>query len=194
MDYRIVVIGTSLGGLRALGVLLGGLPPDFALPIAIVQHRHNASDDALDAFLQGYCAAPVVEVEDKVAIRPGHIYLAPRDYHLLVEAHSFALSTESPVWYARPSIDVLFESAADSYGRYTIGVILTGASQDGARGLAAIKARGGLAVVQEPDTAECRVMPEAAIAATAVDNILPLPEIAPFLARIGQGSVRVYRE
>jgi two-component system, chemotaxis family, protein-glutamate methylesterase/glutaminase len=184
MVHKIVVVGISLGGLKALAVLLRGLPPDFMLPVAIVQHRHKDSDRSLDTFLQEYCALPISEVEDKVPIRPGHVYLAPADYHLLVERDGFALSTEAPVWYARPSIDVLFESAADAYGAFAVGVIMTGASQDGALGLAAIKARGGLAVVQEPATAECRVMPDAAIAATTVDCILPLEEIAPFLGKI----------
>ncbi len=188
MSFKIIVVGTSLGGLNALAVLLRGLPPDFMLPMAIVQHRHKDSDRSLDAFLQEYCALPIGEVEDKAPIMPGHVYLAPADYHLLVEPDGFALSTEAPVWYARPSIDVLFESAAGAYGAFAVGVIMTGASQDGALGLAAIKARGGLAVVQEPDTAECRVMPEAAIATAAVDCVLPLEEIAPFLMRITQRS------
>lgn len=181
MAFELVVVGTSLGGLRALEILLAGLPKSFPMSIAVVQHRHKASDNTLMTLLQQHSALPLKEPEDKEVLVPGWVYLAPADYHLLVEAGSFALSTDAPVWYARPSIDVLFESAADAYAQRVIGVILTGANQDGAQGLAKIKARGGLAVVQEPITAESRTMPKAAIAAVAVDWILPLEDIAPLL-------------
>jgi two-component system chemotaxis response regulator CheB len=123
----------------------------------------------------------VEEAEDKQPIEAGRVYLAPADYHLLVEGTSFALSTEAPVLSARPSIDVLFESAADAYAGRLIGVILTGASDDGARGLARIARAGGLAVAQEPATAECAVMPLAAISATHTRHVMPLERIAPFL-------------
>ena len=145
MAFKLIVIGTSWGGLRALKVLLSGLPKQFSVPIAIVQHRHKDSDNTLTLFLRRHSALPVEEAEDKAAIVPGQVYLAPADYHLLVEGGDavtqpyFALSTEAPVLYARPSIDVLFESAADAYAEGVVGVILTGASQDGARGLAKIK-------------------------------------------------------
>src|SRR5207247_10114796 len=119
--------------------------------------------------------------EDKTAIEPRHVYIAPSDYHLLVEAGSFALSVDERVQHARPSIDVLFESAADAYGDRVIGVILTGANEDGAAGLARTKARGGIAVVQDPSQAERRTMPDAAIAATVADAVLPLDQIGPFL-------------
>ncbi|MBI2876293.1 MAG: chemotaxis protein CheB, partial [Candidatus Tectomicrobia bacterium] len=151
-------------------------------PVAVAQHRQKGSDDTLAMLLQRFTVLSVGEAEDKEAILPGHIYLAPPDYHLLVEEGHFSLSTEAPVWYARPSIDLLFESAADAYAERVIGVILTGASPDGARGLARIKERGGLAIVQDPATAESRIMPEAAIAATEIDQILPLEAIGPFLA------------
>lgn len=189
-DYAMVVIGTSLGGLRALQVLLAGLPKDFPLPVAIAQHRHKNSDETLSLFLQQHCVLPVTEAEDKEAILPGRVYLAPADYHLLVEGDRFALSTEAPVCYARPSIDVLFESAADSYGEKAIGAILTGASSDGSQGLLQIKRRGGLAVVQEPTTAEAKTMPNAAIAAVAVDWIVPLGEIAPLIVKLCNRAVR----
>ena len=120
----------------------------------------------------------------------GRVYLAPRDYHLLVERGHFALSTEAPVYFARPSIDVLFESAADAYGEGVVGVVLTGANGDGARGLARIKAAGGLAVVQEPATARAPEMPSAAIEAADVDRVLPLPEIAAFLNGLGREAAR----
>ncbi|HJZ50438.1 MAG TPA: chemotaxis protein CheB [Roseiflexaceae bacterium] len=179
--YDIIVIGASLGGLRAMSVLLPGLPADFPLPIVLVQHRHVDPNGSLSAVLQRWSALAVEEVEDKQEIRSGRVYLAPSDYHLLVEPGSFALSTEAPVAYARPSIDVLFESAASAYGERSVGVILTGANDDGSRGLLRLKQCGGLALVQEPATAECAVMPAAAIAAVRVDHILALALIAPFL-------------
>lgn len=181
-NYEIIVTGASLGGLHALKTVLGALPEAFPLPLVVVQHREKSSDDTLSVILRKATTLPVLEVEDKQDVLPGRVYLAPPDYHLLVEGGHFALSTDAPVWYARPSIDVLFESAADVYAERVIGVILTGANQDGAQGLAAIKRRGGLAVVQDPATAESRAMPAAAIAAVAVDAILPLGEIGPFLS------------
>ncbi len=182
--FELVVVGTSLGGLYALEVLLSGLSKSFPLSMAVVQHRHKDSDNKLGAFLQRHSALPLKEAEDKAVILPGRVYLAPADYHLLVEPGRLALSTEAPVLYARPSIDVLFESAADAYGERLIGVILSGASHDGAQGLAKIKACGGLAVVQEPATAQSRTMPEAAIATVAVDSILMLEDIAPLLVKV----------
>lgn len=191
---KIVVIGASLGGLHALEVLLTGLPKNLGVPVAIAQHRHKDTNESLSAFLQHQCLLPVTEAEDKEAIAPGRVYLAPADYHLLVEAGHFALSTEAPVRYARPSIDVLFESVAEAYGNRAIGAILTGASNDGARGLLRIKAHGGLAVVQEPATAECSVMPRAAIyafeqqrltqAPVGIDWIVPLGDIAPLIVKL----------
>ncbi len=191
MIFELVVIGASWGGLKATEILLSGLPKDFPLAIAIAQHRHRNARELLSELLQEHSLLPVVEVEDKLAIVPGHIYLAPADYHLLVEPGNFALSTEAPVHYSRPSIDLLFESAADAYTHRAIGVILTGANQDGAQGLAALKRRGGLAIVQEPTEAESSFMPTAAIAATQVDHILPLAEIAPCLIKLadtGEGG------
>jgi len=188
MAFELVVVGTSLGGLEALHVLLTALPKNFPASMAVVQHRHKNSENTLSFFLQQHSVLPLKEPEDKEVIVPGNVYLAPADYHLLVEPGSFALSTEAPVEYARPSIDVLFESAADAYTKRVIGVILTGSNQDGAQGLAKIKARGGFAVVQEPATAFSRSMPEAAIAATKVDWILPLSEIGPFVVNLVNGT------
>ena len=184
MRPQLVVVGASLGGMRALAVLLGGLPGEFPTPLAIVQHRSADAAGALRRFLQEYSRLPVSEIEDKQPISPAQVYLAPADYHALIEVGTFALSTEAPVLYARPSIDVLFESAADAYAEQVVGVILTGASADGARGLARLKQRGGLTLVQSPITAECEVMPAAAIAATPVDWVLPLAEIAPLLVSL----------
>jgi len=184
MAFELVVIGTSWGGLRAIEILLSGLPKDFPLAIAIAQHRHKDAGDLLSELLQRHSLLPVIEAEDKHPIAPKHVYLAPADYHLLVEPGNFALSTEAPVLYSRPSIDLLFESAADAYTHRTIGVILTGANHDGSQGLATLKRRGGLAIVQEPAEAESSFMPTAAIAATQVDYILPLAKIASCLIQL----------
>jgi two-component system, chemotaxis family, protein-glutamate methylesterase/glutaminase len=184
VSFKIVVIGTSLGGLSALQHLLGDLSADFQIPVAIVQHRHKESDDTLRGLLQEYSLLPIREVEDKEEILPGQIYLAPADYHLLVEPGYFALSTEQAVSFARPSIDVLFESAADVYGSQAIGVILTGANHDGSAGLKKVKARGGVTIVEDPTTAVCGIMPAAAISTVAVDWIVSLSEISPLLINL----------
>ncbi|MBI4515666.1 MAG: chemotaxis protein CheB [Deltaproteobacteria bacterium] len=182
----IVVIGASLGGTRALQAVLPALPAGFPLPIAVVLHRSADSEAGLGSALQQDCRLTVVEAEDKQEIERGHVYLAPAGYHLLIEGGHCALSIEEPVNFALPSIDVLFESAADSCGERVVGVVLTGNSSDGAEGLATIKRHGGLVIVQDPATAEGTIMPAAAIAATKVDEILPLIEIGPFLARLAQ--------
>ncbi|MBA2525163.1 MAG: chemotaxis protein CheB [Pyrinomonadaceae bacterium] len=188
MAFEIVVVGASTGGLRALQVLLSGLPEEFPLPMVIVQHRGKDLETGLCEFLTRSSRLPVTEPEDKETVSPGHAYLAPRDYHLLIESGSFALSTESPVGFARPSIDVLFESAANEYKERAIGMILTGANHDGARGLAAIKAQGGLTLVEDPVTAACREMPDAAINLTKVDWILPLQEMAAELHKLSNNA------
>jgi two-component system chemotaxis response regulator CheB len=186
--FEIVVVGASVGGLKALQSLLSGLPPGFPLPVVMVQHRGNDSNIGLCEYLARSSSLPVREPEDKEAVLPGHAYLAPRDYHLLIEKRSFALSTDPPVTFARPSIDVLFESVADEYEKGVIGVILTGANRDGARGLANIKARGGLTLVQEPASATCAEMPQAAIDLSEVDWVLPLQEIAPCLNELSNST------
>jgi len=181
--YEILVIGTSRGGFDALKTLLSGLPENFSLPVAIVQHRHRTSDSQLASYIQKRSNLPVADADDKEQIRPGHVYLAPADYHLMIEKNHFVLSVDDPVHYSRPSIDVLFESATDSYRERVIGVILTGANRDGATGLRKIKENGGMALVQDPDEAEAPEMPRAAIAETNVDRVLPLSKIAPFILR-----------
>ena len=192
MAYELVVVGCSWGGLAALGRLLDHLPEDVDLPIVVAQHRGPDSlRGVLEATLRRRRPRPVVEVEDKDPIAPGRVYLAPPDYHLLVEPGSFALSVDEHVQYARPSIDVLFESAADAYGARVIGVVLTGANADGAAGLARIAERGGAAIVQDPSRSLRRAMPDAAIAATTADAVLPLEEIGNFLFGLCCGTVRV---
>jgi len=179
-----IVIGASLGGTRALHTVLSGLPPDWAEPVAVVIHRHRDSDSGLIEMLRESCAIAVEEACDKEPIRAGCVTLAPADYHLLVEPTHFSLSTDDWVQFARPSIDVLFESAADAFGPRVLGVILTGASADGSRGAAEIKRRGGRLIVQDPATAASPVMPAAALAAATADHICPLPQIAPLLIRL----------
>ncbi|MEA2206340.1 MAG: two-component system, chemotaxis family, protein-glutamate methylesterase/glutaminase [Blastocatellia bacterium] len=188
MDFDIVVVGTSTGGLKALQVLLSGLPADFPLPVVIVQHRAKGSDIGLRDYLQQSSHMPVIEPDDKEALLPGRVYLAPRDYHLLIENGALALSTAPPLAHARPSIDMLFETAADNYAERVIGVILTGANYDGAQGLSRIKARGGLTLVQDPLSAACPQMPAAALEATRADAVLPLDQMAARLQELTNPS------
>src|SRR6266516_2394533 len=180
--YDLVCIGASWGGLAAVGQVLADLPVEVDLPIAIAQHRHpDAPERTLAELLQAQTDRPVLDVEDKMAIEPCHVYIAPPNYHLLVERGSFALSVDERIQFARPSIDVLFETAAHAYGTGVIGIILTGANEDGAEGLARIKQVGGVALIQDPVGAARRMMPDAAISATAADAILPLEEIGKFI-------------
>ena len=174
-----VAIGVSSGGVSALKILLGALPADFPLPILIVQHISPDAGDGMAKLLNNCCAIRVKEADEQDEILPATVYLAPPNYHLLVEQEGrLALSADPPVSYARPSVDVLFESAAQAYGRGLIGVVLTGANFDGANGARAIKERGGMVVVQDPADAEAKQMPSAALAATQPDHVLPLAEIA----------------
>jgi two-component system, chemotaxis family, protein-glutamate methylesterase/glutaminase len=180
--YEVICVGASWGGLDAVGRLLADLRAGVDLPVVIAQHRHPTSTPGgLAELLRLRVKRPVQDAEDKMPIERGKVYIAPPDYHLLVERGSFALSVDERVQFARPSIDVLFESAAYAYGPDAIGIILTGANEDGAAGLAAIKQRGGVALVQDPAGATRRTMPDAAIAATVADAVLPLDEIGNFL-------------
>jgi len=181
MSGRFVAIGTSLGGFHALKTVLGALPRDFPLPVGVIQHRSHDDSEAFASLLPVHTELPVIEVDDKDVIKEGHIYICPPNYHLLIDEDHFALSTDGQVLHARPSIDVFFESAAEAFGNGVIGVLLTGMSRDGTAGLAKIKQNGGVIIVQDPMEAEGRVMPEAAISSLAVDKVLPLVEIAPFL-------------
>jgi two-component system chemotaxis response regulator CheB len=187
VGYDLVVVGTSWGGLAALRTLVGGLSDTFLMAVTLVQHRHKDSDHLLRSLLQERSSLRVFEVEDKMPIEHGHIYVAPPDYHTLIEPGHFSLSTEAPVRFSRPSIDVTFSSAADSYGHRTVGIVLTGANADGADGLRQISDRGGLAIVQDPDTAESRPMPAAAQKAVARARVMSLEAIAAFLASLPAG-------
>jgi two-component system, chemotaxis family, protein-glutamate methylesterase/glutaminase len=187
--YELICIGASWGGLDAVGRLLADIPGEIEVPIVVAQHRHvTSSSGALAELLQLRARRPVQDAEDKMPIEPRNVYLAPPDYHLLVQHGSFALSTDARVQFARPAIDVLFESAAYEYGPGVIGIILTGANEDGAAGLATVKRRGGVAVIQDPRDAERRTMPDAAIAATAADAVLPLEEIGKFVYGVCVGE------
>lgn len=175
--FAVVAIGCSWGGLSALSVVLEALPADLPAAIVIVQHRlHGPSD--LAPLLGHHTSWDVCEAEDKESLAPGRVHLAPPGYHLLVDGDRFALSTEAPENNSRPSVDVLFESMAESFGPRLIGVILTGANADGALGLEAVVRHGGMALVQDPDTAEKRAMPDAAIAAVPEARVLALDAVA----------------
>ena len=180
--YDLIVVGASWGGLDAVGRLLDGLHDDVHQPIVVAQHRSADSEDGvLAGLLQSHTRRHVSDPDDKTPLEQDNVYLGPPDYHMLVEGRQLTLTTDAPVWFARPSIDVLFESAADAYGERVVGIVLTGANDDGAAGLARIKDRGGVAIVQDPDSSVRRRMPDAAIAATVADAVLPLDEIPAFL-------------
>ncbi|AKQ65088.1 Chemotaxis response regulator protein-glutamate methylesterase CheB [Myxococcus hansupus] len=160
-----VVVGASAGGVEALGTLLPALPRGFRPAVLVVLHQPRERRSLLVDIFSSRCALPVQEAQDKEPAQPGTIYFAPPDYHLLVDdGPSLALSADEPVLFSRPSIDVLFESAADTYGHRLAGLILTGANSDGARGLAAVREAGGVTLVQRPDTAMVATMPTAALA------------------------------
>ena len=182
--YEIIVIGTSWGGLSALSAVVAGLPATFALPIVVVQHRSPDAPGFLAELLQARTRLRVVEVDDKRPIAAGHVFVAPPNYHLLIDRGHFSLTTDAPVRYSRPSIDVTFVSAADEYGRRAVGVVLTGANEDGALGLKRIADRGGYAIVQDPETAEGPTMPRAALRAVPAALVVPLPRMASHLIAI----------
>jgi two-component system, chemotaxis family, protein-glutamate methylesterase/glutaminase len=182
VTYEVIVIGTSWGGLDAISRLLDGLDDRVRQPIVVVQHRSVDSEEGALAHILGTHTRRIVsDPDDKTELEDFHVYVGPPDYHVLVEDGHVALSTDDIVQYARPSVDVLFDSAADAYGERAIGIVLTGANHDGAAGLARIKERGGVAIVQEPETSARRTMPDAAIAVTSADAVLPLEEIPGFL-------------
>ena len=189
--FKAVVIGASAGGIDALGEILPRLPKTYPLPILIVLHIPGDQASLLSELFGSKTKLRVKDADEKEAIQPGTIYFACPGYHLLVERDlTLSLSQEDPVQYARPSIDVLFESAADAFGSHLVGVLLTGANQDGAEGLKRIQEAGGLALIQDPATAQVRSMPEAACAllSPSVEQILSLDEIARFLLRLKGGD------
>src|SRR6266513_984246 len=191
MSYSVIGIGTSWGGLAALTALLGGLPADFSIPVVVVQHRSNDSERLLSQLLQDATDLRVCEIEDKDELTPGTVHLAPANYHVLIEEGYLSLTIEEPVRFSRPSIDVMLTSAADAYRSTAIGIVLTGANEDGARGLAHIVKRGGRALVQDPKTAEIPIMPAAAIHAAPTAEILPLKTMASRLIELSADNAKV---
>jgi two-component system chemotaxis response regulator CheB len=183
--YEAVVMGLSAGGMDALKGFIPALPAEFSLPIAIAQHNSESSDGFLAEYLNQLGPLAVKEAEDKEPLCSGRVYIAPAGYHLLIELdRTFSLSVDPRVNYCCPSIDVLFESAVDAFEESLIGVVMTGANRDGSHGLKTIKERGGCAVVQNPETAETRHMPQAALDATPVDHVVNLEELAPLLVEL----------
>jgi two-component system chemotaxis response regulator CheB len=189
-EAEAVVIGASAGALEALSVILPGLPADYRLPVLVVVHVPPDKKSILAGLFQAKCRVQVREAEDKEPICPGTVYFAPPDYHLLVEADkSLSLSTDQPVLYSRPSLDVLFETAADAYGSALIAIVLTGANEDGAQGLRAVGEAGGRTIVQAPKGAYASAMPEAAIGLCPTAQVLSLDEIASYLQTIGKSGL-----
>jgi two-component system, chemotaxis family, protein-glutamate methylesterase/glutaminase len=178
-----IVMGASAGGVEALGLILPALPTKFRPALLVVLHLPRERPSLLVDIYEKRCALPVREADDKEPIEPGTVYFAPPDYHMLVERNrQIALSTEEPVHYSRPCIDVLFESAAEVYRERLLGVILTGANEDGAAGLHAVHRAGGVTVVQQPDSAKVPLMVVSALQRNPADFVLSLPQIAQLLA------------
>ena len=178
-----VVIGASAGGVEALSVLLSMIPADCRVSFFVVVHIPRERPSLLPELFAGRCALPVREAEDKEPVQPGTVYFAPPDYHMLIDrGPALALSGDEPVHFSRPSIDVLFDSAADIYGERLMGVILTGANQDGAEGLAAVGRAGGRTIVQEPDSAAVAFLPRAALEAGPVDAVLSIEQLTTLFA------------
>ena len=183
-DVSLVVIGASWGGLNAMSKLFSAMPGDFAVPIVVVQPRSRHADNLLASLLQDVTPLRVVDVEDKEPLDPQSVYIAPANYHLLVETGYLSLTTDPLVRFSRPSIDVTFMSAGDAYRAGTVGVVLTGANDDGARGLRHIVDRGGKGIVQDPTTAESVAMPAAALKMVPEAEVLPLSDIPPRLVSL----------
>lgn len=189
-----IVIGASAGGVEALLTLLPALPAGLAAAVFVVIHLPRHTPSLLAGIFAPACALPVQEAYDKVTVEPGTVYVAPADYHLMVDdlgtrTPAISLSIDPPVHWSRPSIDVLFESAADRYGEHLLGIVLTGWNSDGSDGLRAVQRAGGVTVVQQPTTAHAQTMPESALARVAPDHVLPLDGIAVLLASLGAQAV-----
>jgi len=183
--FKALVFGVSTGGVSALKRVLGALPADFPLPVLVVAHIMPTSDDGLAVLLDTLCAIRVKEADEQEALVPGTVYLAPANYHLMVErGGNLALTIDPPVNFARPSVDILFESAAEVYGPALIGVIMTGAGFDGSKGLLKIKISGGVAIVQDPADAEMDSMPKSALQLLKADHVVRLDEIPSLLMKL----------
>lgn len=179
MKYRTIVIGASAGGMDAIKTILMPLQEGFSASILIAQHLSPHSDNYMARYLNEVCRINVKEADEKEKVLPGTAYIAPSNYHLLVEKdETLSLTVDPKINYSRPAIDVLFDTAAEVYRGELIGIILTGASSDGSKGLKKIKDLGGITIVQDPSTAEVDFMPKAAIKITEVDYILSLNKIS----------------
>lgn len=187
MRYEAIVIGVSSGGMTALKYLFSALPFDFGLPVIVVQHVSARSDNKWIEILNDLSNLNIKEADEKESIKPGNVYIAPANYHLLIEKEkTFSLTIDERVNFARPSIDVLFESAAEAYKNKLIGIILTGSNNDGTNGIKRIKESGGLAIIQDPETAKSTYMPSSAISAIQSDYILSLENIAQLLIKLNR--------
>ena len=193
LRYEVLAIGSSWGGIEALTVLVAALPADFPLAVFVVQHQHPHSRNVLATILGRSGMLPVSDIEDKDEMLPGHIYLAPANYHLLLERdNSFSLSLDAHVQFCRPSVDVSFASVAVALGSRAMCLVLTGANEDGAEGLRRIKAAGGYTMAQEPSDAVAPAMPRAAIATGCVDAILRVEQVVPHILHVlGKDQGRV---
>lgn len=187
MRYEAIVIGISSGGMNAMKILFSLLPPEFNIPIIIVQHISPRSDNQWIKLLNINSNLHIKEADEKEKIEPGNVYIAPSNYHLMIEKDkTFSLSIDERVNFARPSIDVLFESAAEAYKNKLIGVVLTGSNNDGTNGIKRIQECGGLTIAQDPKTAESAFMPSSAIAEVQVDHVLSLEGIINLLIKIAK--------
>jgi two-component system, chemotaxis family, protein-glutamate methylesterase/glutaminase len=198
MPYELIIVGCSLGGLNAMQIVLADLGRDLLTPMILIQHRDKSTGLAMIRVLQKCTHLNVMDADDKANIVPGNLYVAPAGYHLLVDEKMISLSTEMPIKHAQPSIDVAFDSAARSYKKDLIGVVLTSSSVDGAQGAACIELHGGCLIVQDPKTAENGTLPKAALAVTTRAKVVKLEEIAPVLTKLcgskgGANAVRSSR-
>jgi len=191
MQYEAIVMGVSSGGMNALKFIFSVLPANFSIPIIIVQHISAQSNNEWIELLNEKSNLTVKEADEKEKIETGNVYIAPSNYHLLIEKNkTFSLTIDERVNFARPSIDVLFESAAEAYEGKLIGVVLTGSNNDGTKGIRRIKECGGLAIIQDPETAESSYMPASAIAAIQADYILTLEKIIELLITVNDAQIR----
>ncbi len=187
--FDALVVGASAGGFDVLRTILSCLPAAYPLPIIVVQHLHPHGNGSTGRLLDDYCQIAVKEADHREMPAKGAAYVAPPNYHLLIEGDgTLALSIDEKVNHSRPAIDVLFETAADVYRSRLIGVLLTGTNADGSQGLRRIKEMGGLVIVQDPATAEAPQMPQAGINATNVDHVLAPDEMGQFLLKLSQGE------
>jgi two-component system chemotaxis response regulator CheB len=195
MKYEAVVLGVSSGGMTALKFIFSALPARFRIPIIVVQHISPHSDNEWINLLNNKSNLTIKEADEKEKIESGNVYIAAANYHLLIESDkTFSLTIDEHVNFARPSIDVLFESAAEAYKDKLIGIVLTGSNNDGAKGIKRIKELGGMVIIQDPKTAESSTMPASAIAAVQTDYILSLEKIVQLLIKLTQTNSNHYQD